>query len=796
MDIQAYREFLSSKSLMARESGFTVDKSDVHPLLFDWQRECVAWACRVGKAAFFWECGLGKTLAQIEWSRLVVRHCQQSGQSAARALIVAPLAVAHQTIAEGRKVGVPVRYIRSQAEADEHPRETLFIVNYDMLKEIDGSAWAAVVLDESSILKAYTGATKRMILEMFSSVPYKLACTATPAPNDYLELGNHAQFLDVMQSNEMIQRWFINDTMAAGSYRLKKHAADDYWRWVSTWAVCISTPSDLGLGHSDDGYILPALVMHDEIVAVDHSRAWEQGQLIVTEALSATGMWREKAATMKDRCARARQIVGDSQDAWVIWCDTNDEANELVRLFPGSDVVEVRGSESIKAKEDKLTAFSEGRARIIITKSEIAGFGLNWQHCHNMIFVGVTYSFEKTYQAMRRTWRFGQTQPVNAYLIYAESEGDIRKSLELKQEAHKEMQQAMNAAMKAVGLSGARDLRSAKTGITTRAEYGDAWTMYLGDCVQEMSNIPDNSIDFSIYSPPFSNLYIYSDSIADMGNSADDEEFFQHYRYLIAETYRALKPGRLVAVHCKDLPLYMNRDGAAGLSDFPGRIIREHEAVGFTYHSRVTIWKDPVIEMQRTKNHGLLHKNWTERSEVVRQGMADYLIIFRKFLGLEDVPDKQVIHRLKADHHEFQGENRPSQYDSDRDYSIQVWQRYASPVWWDIRQTRVLNIQQAREGNDEKHICPLQLDVISRSLDIWTNPGDLVLSPFAGIGSEGYEALRMKRRFVGIELKESYFNVACRNLKQAEESLKALTLFDLGEPEPQPVEAGEWTPES
>jgi DNA modification methylase len=262
-----------------------------------------------------------------------------------------------------------------------------------------------------------------------------------------------------------------------------------------------------------------------------------------------------------------------------------------------------------------------------------------------------------------------------------------------------------------------------------------------------------------------------------MGNSADDEEFFQHYLFLIKDIYRVIKPGRLVAVHCKDLPLYMNRDGAAGLSDFPGRIVRAHEDAGFTYHSRVTIWKDPVIEMQRTKNHGLLHKNWTERSEVVRQGMPDYLVVFRKFLGLEEIPDKQIIHHLKSAEHKFIGDNPPEHYDSDRDYSIQVWQRYASPVWFDINQTRVLNKQLAREGNDEKHICPLQLDVIARSLDIWSMPGETVLSPFAGIGSEGYEALRMDRKFIGIELKEQYFKTAISNLKEAERQKDQLKLF-------------------
>lgn len=310
---------------------------------------------------------------------------------------------------------------------------------------------------------------------------------------------------------------------------------------------------------------------------------------------------------------------------------------------------------------------------------------------------------------------------------------------------------------------------------------GENWTLYHGDSCEVIKGVPDNSIDFMIYSPPFSNLYIYSDSVADMGNSADDEEFFEHYRFLIAETYRTLRPGRLIAVHCKDLPLYMNRDGAAGLSDFPGRIIKAHEDCGFTYHSRVTIWKDPVIEMQRTKNHGLLWKNFTERGEVVRQGMADYLIVFRKYRDIPDIPDKQVQHKLKGAVHEFQGDQPPASFDSDRDYSIQVWQRYASPVWFDIRQTRVLNVAQARENGDEKHICPLQLDVISRSIDIWTNPGDVVLSPFAGIGSEGYEAVRMGRKFVGIELKESYFNTATRNLTDAEDIKNTPVLFDMSE---------------
>lgn len=288
---------------------------------------------------------------------------------------------------------------------------------------------------------------------------------------------------------------------------------------------------------------------------------------------------------------------------------------------------------------------------------------------------------------------------------------------------------------------------------------GHNWTLYQGDSCQITPGLPDNSIDFSVYSPPFANLYIYSDSVADMGNAADDEEFFEHYLFLIRELHRITVPGRLSAVHCKDLPLYRNRDGAAGLKDFPGMIIRAHEEAGWTYHSRVTIWKDPVIEMQRTKSHGLLYKNLRERGEVVRQGMADYLIVFRKWEGVENTEStKPVLHTREG-------------------FPLGTWQRYASPVWFDINQTRVLNYQIARDNQDEKHICPLQLDVIERSIELWTNPGDVVFSPFAGIGSEPFCAVKMGRKGLGIELKKSYFDIAVANLQEAERQAAQVDLF-------------------
>jgi DNA modification methylase len=311
--------------------------------------------------------------------------------------------------------------------------------------------------------------------------------------------------------------------------------------------------------------------------------------------------------------------------------------------------------------------------------------------------------------------------------------------------------------------------------------FGGNWALYLGDCVTVIKGLPDNSIDFGIHSPPFSSLYIYSDSEADMGNSKNDAEFFDHYEYLIQEMYRATRPGRLCAVHCKDLPAFINRDGAMGLQDFPGEIIRRFEKHGWQYHSRVTIWKDPVIEMERTNNHGLLHRSFEQSAEMCRQGMPDYLVVFRKWPVEGGTP--VMHHRQPGDYIGTKPpeawEMREGRRSAQKNYSIAVWQRYASPVWMDIQQTNVLNYEVAKDVKDEKHICPLQLDVISRSIDLWTNPGETVFSPFAGIGSEGHEAVRMGRKFIGIELKRNYFNLARKYLERIETQISQPTLFDL-----------------
>lgn len=443
-----YNEFLASKLVTHVPVGFDPDLQ-LNPMLFDFQRDTTHWALQLGQAAIFLECGLGKTPIQLEWAHHVAKHTGRP------VLILAPLAVANQTVREGKKFNREVTYCRNQSQADAANTPAI-IANYEMLEHFDSGAFGGIVLDESSILKNYTGVIKQAIIRSFANMRFKLACTATPAPNDHLELGNHAEFLAVMRSNEMISRWFINDSMQAGAYRLKGHAAASFWQWLTSWAVCLSRPSDLG--YSDEGYELPPLIYYDHVVGVDHRRAWvehdERGlaPLMLVGRTSATSMHKEKRATLKDRMEMAATVVAtDPAGPWVVWCNTNYEADELKRLIP--EAIEVRGSDSPDEKAARLMAFAEGQERIVITKPTIAGFGMNWQHCGNHVFTSVDHKFEAFYQAVRRSWRFGRKDPVNVHVVYAESEGDIFANVKRKAADHTTMQNEMVAAMKEHGLN-------------------------------------------------------------------------------------------------------------------------------------------------------------------------------------------------------------------------------------------------------------------------------------------------------------------------------------------------------
>jgi len=746
-----YATFLASKRKRHGELGVEVAADAIHPTLFPFQRYVVQWACRKGRAALFEDCGLGKTFQQIEWARLMLAHGPLSRPNG-RALIMAPLAVNRQTVHEGERLGVPIHDLRGNWT----PREGLNVVNYEHHEKIDPSDYDVVVLDESSILKNYMGKTKQALIEMWRDTPYRLACTATPAPNDHMELGNHAQFLGVMASNEMLARWFINDTMAAGNYRLKAHAAEDFWHWVCSWAVCLDRPSDLGF--SDDGYERPEVRWIEHVVDSPMEDP-EPGNLFAVDRLTATTLHREMRASSTSRAATAATLVAlDPDAAWIVWCNTNYEADALRAAIPDSH--EVRGSESSARKEERLEAFTEGRILRLITKPSIAGLGLNWQHCHNVIVAGLSYSMEQLYQAVKRTDRFGQAHAVDVHVLRSEAEGDVLATVHRKLADFERMKEAMTEAMREQQIKD-RDDALRRIPASVYAET-DGYRLWHGDSCEVMREIEDSSVGLSVFSPPFANLYIYSDAEQDLGNATDHSEFFEHFRFIVRELKRVTIPGRIAAVHCKDLPAYMGRDDYAGLVDFPGDCVKLFESEGWRFHSRTTIWKDPVIEMQRTKNHGLLYKQLRKDSSFSRQGMADYLLMFRRWDGVaEGEPFPQPVTHTK---------------DS---FPLDQWQEWASPVWMTVQQGRILrDYRQGKTPDDERHICPLQLDVIERAVGLWSNPGDLVFSPFAGIGSEGHQALKMGRRFLGIELKESYCAVASKNLEHAEREANAPTLFD------------------
>jgi DNA modification methylase len=757
-----YDEFVKSKKDVKRYEGINT-KID-NPGLFPFQVHIAEWALAKGRAAIFADTGLGKTRMQLAWAHEIVKA------TGGDVLIFAPLCVSHQTIKEGKAIGISVNYCRSQSKIIHG----INITNYEMLEHFDVSHFQGVVLDESSILKSYMGKTKQALITACETVPFRLACTATPSPNDYLELGNHCQWLGIMPSNEMIMRFFANDTMQAGGYSLKPHAKKAFWEWVASWAIAISNPSQIGYDGSK--YNLPELIQEFHIIDVSDLPAVD-GELFRIVDMNATSVHREGRITCERRAVELSKLVNNSTDQWLIWCNTNYEADALKAAIP--DAVEVRGSDSIEKKEGQLDSFTDGTTRVLVTKPSIAGFGMNWQHCHNMAFVGLSYSYEDYYQAIRRCWRFGQSRSVNVHIMASESEAPILETIKRKELEHNIMKIEMASVVSDVHTKESKMLETPYFGV----ERGADWEMHHGDCVHVAKMIPDDLIDFSIYSPPFSNLYIYSDSEFDMGNSFDDGEFMRHYGYLVEEIYRITKPGRLTAIHCKDLPLYKGRDGSAGLRDFPGEIIKLYESFGFTYHSRVTIWKDPVIEMQRTKNHGLLYKQLCKDSAASRQGMADYMIVMRKW---GDETKWDPVTRNGERFFDYIGSTKEKEAamvknrdgeDDIRLSSINVWQRYASPVWFDINQTNVLNKKYAKDIEEERHICPLQLDVIERSIELWSNPRDLVFSPFAGIGSEGYCAIKMDRRFIGAELKKGYFEEACKNLIGAEEAANQPSLF-------------------
>lgn len=716
-----YADFLKSKRLVFESSGLP-DDPDIHPMLFDFQRDLTKWALRKGRCALFADTGLGKTFMQLEWARLTGR----------KTLIVAPLSVGKQTIGEAGRLGIKVNPARTGKDVIEG----ISITNYEMLDYFDAADFGAVVLDESSILKSLDGKTRLKLTRMFERTPFKLCCTATPAPNDIAELVNHAEFLGIMTRGEMLSAFFVHDsskTANTGGYRLKKHAEEPFYRWLASWGMSVKHPSDLG--YSDDGYILPELDVQPVFVSTDYRPP---------DALFFMGLKgiQHRAAvrkgTVEERTDEVVRLVKESPGQWIVWCGLNDEQDRIHNAL--EDSVSVHGSQPAEVKARLIEGFQTGLHRVLVTKPKIAGFGLNLQNCNQMVFVGLSDSFESYYQCIRRSWRYGQQKPVMTRIVMSEIEQDIFDNVKRKEREAEAMSKRLVENVREFEreeIQGNPFEFTYKTDTMENSEY----KIMLGDSVERMAEIADESIDLSIFSPPFQSLYTYTPSERDLGNSKTEQEFFEHFGFVIDHLLRVTKDGRNCCVHVSQLPARKVHDGFIGLKDFRGDVIRAFSDRGWIYHGEVCIDKDPQVQAVRSKAKQLLFVTLKKDSSWSVPAYADYILIFRK-PGDNAVP----VHP---------------------DLSNEDWIKWARPVWYGIKETQTLNVAEGRDCNDERHICPLQLGVIERCVRLWSNPRELILSPFMGIGSEGYVAIKHKRRFVGIELKESYFEASKRNLDRA-----------------------------
>jgi len=730
-----YEKFLETKQKTIINSGFDISVEEIlktFPLMFPFQAFILQRSLKIGKAAIFADCGLGKTFMQMAWAYFVTKHTNKP------VLILAPLVVTGQTIKEGVKFGIDIQKLMFDVWV-----EGIFISNYEQIDNIDCSQFAGVVLDESSILKNFEGETKKKILLAFKPTPYKLCCTATPSPNDPMELGNHSEFLDVMGRNEMLAMYFVHDGGETAKWRLKGHATKHFYQFIGSWATMLNHPKDIGFDMQ--GYDLPALnLIECEIVTPKR----DNGKLLNDDAVSATNFNQELRITKKERLNKVAEIVNSNPgESFIIWIKHNDEGAMLKKMIPGA--IEVSGSDSNEFKATTLLAFANDEFKILITKTKIASFGMNFQNCHNMIFAAPDFSFEAIYQALRRELRFGQLNTVNAWLITTDTMKNIIKVFNHKNKQFKTMQDEMSNAIGAT-LTG----NTLTTSIFDNTEVENEWyKIKRGDSVQLIKEVESESVGLSVFSPPFAELYTYSSHVEDMGNSTDYKQFLAQFSFLIKELFRVMMSGRNVCVHCMDIPIQKGKHGFIGLRDFSGMILKAFEDAGFIYASRVTIWKDPVVEMQRTKALGLLHKQVKKDSTMSRVGIPDYVLIFRKD-GDRENPVKNV------------------------NINVDLWQKIASPVWMDIDYGNTLQgFRNGREENDEKHICPLQLDTIERIIQLYSAQGDTVFTPFMGIGSEVYQAVKMGRKGLGFELKESYYDLAKKNLALSLEEKKQAKLF-------------------
>lgn len=835
---QTYDDFLASKITIQEDAGFEVDPANLHPDLYLHQQKTVTWALRKGRALIAKVFGLGKTRDQCEIARQV--HLRTGG----KALVVCPLGVKHQFQQEdGPALGMDWQYVTSDAEV-EAATSPYIITNYERIREgnIDPRLHniTAVCLDEGSVLRSLGSKTYEIFERVFADVPYRIVATATPSPNEYRELIYYARFLGVMDTGQALTRWFKRDSQKAGKLTLHPHHEKEFWLWVSTWALFMYKPSDVG--GDDSGYDLPPLEVVWHKVAVDHRRAWEQtdnrGQhrMFLNAAHGVSEASKEKRATLESRLAKMQEVMeADPGQHWLLWHHLEDERRAIEEAIPNS--ISVYGSQSLEDRESRIVGFGRGEFPILATKPEIAGSGCNFQHfCARNIFLGVDYKFQDFIQAIHRTYRFGQHKPVQVHIIYAESEEDIVSVLKRKWRQHEKLSQKMQAIVKRYGLSENAIASELTRSIgTERVEVvSKLFTAVNNDCVREMAHIADDSVGLIHTSIPFGNHYEYTTKLEDFGHNPDNSDFWAQMDFLIPELLRVTMPGRVAAIHVKDRILYGHQTphGFMDMDPFSDECVMAFRKHGWIYGGRRTISTDVVAENNQTYRLG-----WTEMTNDASKmgsGSPEYLLLFRKPPSSTDnaradmpiTKDKDVYTRGRwqltahsqwrssgnrllspqeyanmADLRQvaavFKEEMQNNVYDFERHVAIcealddatklpatymllppPITKKPTDYVWDDIVRMRVLNSEQSKR-NIENHVCPLPIDIVSRTIALYSNEGDLVLDPFGGLMTVPYTAVKMGRKGYGIELNSDYWSWGVRYLEEAELKATTPTLFDL-----------------
>jgi DNA modification methylase/ERCC4-related helicase len=742
-----YKEFLEKKNTKIISQGKDIDKNNIHNKLFDYQKDVVLWACKKGKCAIFLDTGLGKTFILLEYARLLNE----------KTLIISPLSVARQTVNEAKKIDIDLKYVRNEIEIDNN---LLFITNYEMIDNFDFNFFNTIILDESSIIKSISGVYKRKIIEKCKNIKYKMACTATPAPNDNVEIGNHAEFLNICTYQEMLAMFFINankehteefngeliykkgSNKGGQEWRLKHHAENKFYEWLSSWAICFTEPQDLNYKYD---YKLPKLNIIKHIIDIEFNP--DNESLFFSGLKGLEDRVEYKRKNIKEKIEKLKEIINQNEQ-YIIWCTLQDESKEIKKNI---NCIEVKGDDNLEYKIKMFEDFQDKKYNILLTKGKIAGFGLNMQQSNNMIFFGLNDSWEMFYQCIRRQWRFGQFKDVNVHIVLTNFELEILDNIMRKDLQAKRLKKGLIEHIKRYE-EGELKMKEIEMKEEYKSEIikGENFTAIYGDSCEELKQIEDESIDLTVYSPPFVDLFVYSDSDRDLGNCNNKDIFYQQYSFIIKELLRITKEGRLSCVHCMDIPALAQKDGYIGVKDFPGDLIRLHESLGWSFYGRAFIQKNPQAQSIRIHSKCLAFKQLHKDSSDLRPALIDQILIFKK-----DGENKIPINPVKNE-----------------EMNNDTWIEWAHGIWTGISETKTLQYYHAREKEDEKHICPLQLETIERCIKLYSNPNETVLTPFMGIGSEIFQALKFGRKGIGIELKKSYFDTAVKNLKSIEEKIK------------------------